>query len=111
MSAWTWVLAALCIVGALAALASLVPVVLTALRLRAKATDIKRRPLFLSLELLGIQQARLTKIARDARPVVQRAQSAVASIKESTRNSGLAESRDALERAGADLQALYDDLR
>lgn len=111
MSPWTWLLVALCILGAALALASLVRVALVALRVRAKLTDLKRRPLFLSLESLRIQQARLSKIAADAAPIQQRALSAIASMKDSAGNSGLAESRAALEETGAQLRALYDDLR
>jgi hypothetical protein len=111
MSAWTWVLIALCIAGAALALSSLVIVALAAVRLRARVEDMKRRPLFLMLEALRMQQARLTRIAADAAPLERRAQTAVASMKESARTSGLAESRAALEEAGGDLRALYEDLR
>jgi hypothetical protein len=111
MSVWTWVAVALCVLGALLAIASVVPPLLAFLRVRAKMADLKRRPLFLLLESLRIQQARLTKIAQDAAPIVHRGQAAVASMKESAQQSGLHESRDALEAAGADLQALYEDLR
>jgi hypothetical protein len=111
MSAWTWVLAALCVIGAALAVASLVYVLLAALRVRAKIAGLKRRPLFLSLESLRIQQSRLTKIGGDLVPVMKRAQAAVASVKESVRDSGLIESRSALEESGAELHALYEDLR
>jgi hypothetical protein len=111
MSAWTWVLAALCITGAALALASIVSVLIAALRLRAKIADVKRRPLFLSLESLRIQQSRLTKMGSDVAPVIKRAQAAVTSLRDSMRHTGLTESRGALEESGAELRALYDDLR
>lgn len=110
MSAWTWVLVALCILGVALALGSFVPVVLAALRLRTKMKDLKQRPLFLSLESLRIQQNRLSRIAADAAPLQKRAQTAIASIKDSSRTSGLPESRSALEDAGANLHALLQDL-
>jgi hypothetical protein len=111
MSAWTWVLIALCILGAVLALGSIIPVALAALQVRAKLTELKRRPIFLSLESLRIQQVRLSRLAQEMRPVQKRAEAAFASMKESARNSGLAESSAALEEAGANLRALYDDLR
>jgi hypothetical protein len=111
MSAWTWVLVALCILGAALALGSFIPVVLAALRVRTKMKDLKRSPLFLSLESLRIQQNRLSRIAAETAPLQKRAQAAIASMDESTRTSGLPESRAALEEAGANLHALYEELR
>lgn len=111
MSAWTWVLVALCILGAALALGSFVPVILAGLRIRAKLEELQRSPLFLSLESLRIQQVRLAQIGADLRPIRRRAGAAVALMRESARNSGLTESRAALEDAGANLSTIYDDLR
>lgn len=111
MSAWTWVLVGLCAAGALLALGSTIPVLLAVFRVRAKMQDMKRRPVFLALESLRVQGAHLSKTAADARPLVARAQTAATTIQLSLAESGAIESRLALERAGAGLHDLYDDLR
>lgn len=110
MSAWTWVLIALSVAGAGLALASLVVVLLTALRVRAKMQALAGRPLFLSLESLQLQSARLSQLAPQMEPLAARSTAAVASIQESARILRLTDARAALETAGAELRALVEDL-
>jgi hypothetical protein len=111
MSVWTWVLIGLCAAGVLLALGSIVPVIFAALRLRAKLKSIQDRPVFTAAQLLPVQGAHLAKAAADARPLVERAQAAVESIRYSAEHSGYAESRRALEETGSELNDLFSDLR
>jgi hypothetical protein len=111
MSAWTWVLTGLCVAGVLLALGSIVPVAIGALRVKKKIDAIKQRPLFLSIDSMRVQSSHLSHSAAEMRPLAQRAQTAIASIRESARESGIAESRTALEHTGAELHELYEDLR
>lgn len=111
MSPWTWVLIGLCVAGVLLALGSVVPVVLGALRVKKKIDAIKQRPLFLSIDSLRVQASHLSHSAAQIKPLADRTQSAIASIRRSARESGVAESRSALELTGAELHELYEELR
>lgn len=111
MNLWTWLLIGLCAVGVLVAIGSVVAVIRSALRLRAKLKNLQSRPIFVAPQMLSIQAAHLGKVASDAQPLVQRAQAAVKSIRRSGTDSGLPEARRALEDAGEDLRELYSDLR
>jgi hypothetical protein len=86
-------------------------VLLAALRVRAKVQALAGRPLFLSLESLQLQSARLSQVAPQMAPLAARSKAAVASIQESARILGLADARAALETTGAELHALVKDLR
>lgn len=111
MSLWTWLLIGLCAAGILLAIGSTIPVILAALGLRAKLKSVQNQPLFNAAQSLSIEEAHLAKVAADARPLAQRAQAAVQSIRQSRADSRLPEARRALEDAGADLRDLYSDLR
>jgi hypothetical protein len=95
----------------LLAIGSTIPVILAALKLRAKLKTVQNQPLFNAPQSLAIQQAHLAKAAADAGPLAKRAKAALQSIRQSAQQSRLPEARRALEDAGADLRDLYSDLR
>jgi hypothetical protein len=111
MSAWTWVLAGLCALSVLLVLASIIPVVRLALRLRSRVNTLKNARLFASAESLQLQTKRLQHVAREAAPLLQRAQAAVAQIRASAADSGYPVMRDALQSTGAEIDALLQALR
>lgn len=111
MSAWLWVLVALSAAGVLLALASLIPVVTAALRLRAKLRDLQRRPLFLSLQSMQLQATRLTHTAAQAQPLIERGQAAIAAIGGSAAELQLPDAQRELRAVGAELQTLSGELR
>jgi hypothetical protein len=111
MSAWLWVLIALCAAGVLLALVSLIPVITAALRLRTKVRDLQRRPLFLSMQSMQLQAARLSHTAAQAQPLVERGRAAVAAIEQSAAALQLPDAQRELRDAGAELQTLSEELR
>ena len=111
MSAWTWVLIGLSVVGVLLPLVPLVTVIRLALRLRSRVNELQRARLFTSLESLNLQRAHLESIASQAAPLAQRAQAAVETIRASSVTSGYPVMREALRSAGAEITSLVDALR
>ena len=111
MSAWTWVLVAFCAAGGLLALASIVPVIAASKETAARMEALQRNQTLVLAESLQIQGDRLTRIAQRAQPVAKRAAAAVESINHSVHTGGFVPARDALGSAGADMSALYEDLR
>lgn len=111
MTVWTWVLVGLCAAGVLMALASLVPVVRLALRLRSRVNDLQNARLFTSIESLELQRKHLEQVAEDAAPLVQRAQTAVEQLRASAKESGYPQVHDALQSAGAEIADLLAALR
>lgn len=110
MTAWLWVLVALCAAGILLAVASLVPVIMAALRLRAKLRDLQRRPLFLSLQSMQLQASRLSHTAAQAQPLIRRGQVAIAAIRGSAGELQLPDAQRELRAVGSELQTLQDEL-
>ena len=111
MSVWTWVLIGLCVAGAVLAVAPVLTVLLQAKKLRARMLEIQNSRLFMTLESMQIQTARLARLNAQAAPLAGRISAAIAAIKESGAKSGLAPARASVEEAGAELQALARDLR
>ncbi len=111
MSLWTWVLVGLCVAGFVLALASLVPVVTLALRLRKRIKELQSSPVFASLESLQMQANRLSNTATKIQRLAERANAAVASLQTSREASGVDEARKSLEAAGADIHELLQELR
>jgi hypothetical protein len=111
MSVWTWVLVGLCVVGALLAVAALVIVAVQALKLRARVRELQNSRLFMSLESLQLQSARLSRLSTQVQPLTQRAKAAVAQIQDCVEESGAPQARAALQQTGAEISALMDELR
>lgn len=111
MSVWTWVLVGLCVVGALLAVTSLAIVAVQALKLRARVRELQNSRLFMSLESLQLQSARLSRLSTQMDPLTQRARAAVAQMQASVAESGMPQARAALQETGAQISALLDDLR
>lgn len=110
MSLWTWVLTALCVAGVVLALAGAIPVLRLVFRLRSRVDELQRARLFTSLESLQLQTSRLQHLAGEAQPLLQRAQAAVAQIRNAPGDSGYPSMRDALGSAGAQIEALREAL-
>lgn len=111
MSSGTWVLTGLCLAGLVLALASVVPVLRLALRLRSRVNALQHARLFTSLESLELQRKHLQHVAAQAAPLARRAQGAVAQLRASAHDSGYVQMRDALQTAGAEIDELIDTLR
>lgn len=111
MSVWAWVLVGLCVVGALLAVTSLVIVAAQALKLRARVRELQNSRLFMSLESLQLQSARLSRLSTQVQPLTRRAQAAVAEMQACVEESGMPQARAALQETGAQISALMDDLR
>lgn len=111
MSVWAWVLVGLCVVGALLAVTSLVIVAVQALKLRARVRELQNSRLFMSLESLQLQSARLSRLSTQVQPLTQRAQAAVTQMQACVEESGVPQARAALQETGAQISALMDDLR
>ena len=111
MSAWTWVLVGFCVAGAVLVLASLVPLISAFKEANKRVHALQHNRVLLLAESLQMQSDRLAKIAQRAQPVAERAAAAVESINESVRGDAFLPARDALESTGADMSALYEDLR
>jgi hypothetical protein len=110
MNAWTWVLVGLCVAGAVLVFVSLAAVALAAIALNKKLKALRQQPILLSAQMMQMQANRLSHIAAQAEPLVQRGRAAGQSISESLSQSGIAESRAAMEGAGAELRALGEEL-
>jgi hypothetical protein len=111
MSVWTWVLLGLCVAGVLLALIALVVVAVQALKLRDRVRELQNSRLFMSMESLQLQSARLSRLSTQVEPLTQRARAAVATIQASVPESGMPQARAALQETGAQISALIDDLR
>lgn len=111
MSVWTWLLIGMCAAGVLLALASAVPVLRLALRIRTRVKNLQNARLLTSMEALQLQSKRLQHTAREAAPLAERAQVAVERIRASARDAGYVQMRDALQSAGAEITALLEALR
>jgi hypothetical protein len=112
MSVWTWVLVGLCVVGALLAVTSLSIVAVQALKLRARVRELQNSRLFMSLESLQLQSARLSRLStQQVQPLTQRAQAAVSQMQACVQESGLPQARATLQETGAQISALLDELR
>jgi hypothetical protein len=111
MSVWTWVLIGLCAAGVLLALVSAVPVVRLALRLRERVKNLQNAQLFTSMEALELQRKRLEHAAREAAPLVKRAQATAEQLRAGAADSQYAQMRASLENAGAEITALFEALR
>jgi hypothetical protein len=110
MYLWTWVLVGLCAAGALLALASVFFVIRPALRVRRRLDDLQHARLFISLESLELQNARLAKLASESAVLAQRGQRAVEQIAKSVNAPAYQEIGQALQSSGAEISALVHDL-
>jgi biopolymer transport protein ExbB/TolQ len=111
MSVWTWVLIGLCALSVLLVLASIVPVVRLALRLRARVNNLKNARVLASAESLQLQAKRLQRIAGEAAPLADRARDALTRIRATADEADYPVMRDALESTGAEIDALIQTLR
>lgn len=111
MSGWTWVLIGLGVAGVLLGAGSLVPVALEALKLRAHVRALSDSRLFMALQSMQIQMGRLSRLSAEAGPLVVRAQTAIASIRESAGEAAMPQVQSALNESGAEIAALAEDLR
>jgi hypothetical protein len=111
MSVWTWVLIGLGAAGALLGFASLVPVLLEALRLRKHVAGLSNSRLFLAAQSMQIQTARLSHLSGQAQALAGRAENAVASIRTGAGEAAMPQARIALQDTGAEIAALLEDLR
>lgn len=110
MSAWTWILIALCAAAVVLAVAGMLFTLLAALRVRRRIDDMQNNPLLLTLEMLQIQAARLSRTAAQAGPLIERMRLAIAEIRQAPANAGLTEAQASLRWTGAQIQALLRDL-
>jgi hypothetical protein len=111
MSLWQWVLIGLSAAGVLLVLIALIPVAVAALRLRKRVKTLRNSSLFLSMIGFRIQANHLAHTAQHAGSIAERANAAVASMRESAEEAGIPQARLALEEAGAGITALAEDLR
>jgi len=111
MYLWTWVLTGLCLAGVLAGLAYVIPVIRLALRLRARVENLQHARLFTSAQALDLQRKRLEHTAREAAPLIARAQTAVETIRASASTAGVNDMRDAMRSAGAEISQTLTTLR
>lgn len=111
MNVWTWVLVGLCVAGVLLAVIALVVVAVQALKLRARVRELQNSRLFVSMESLQLQSARLSRLSTQVEPLAQRARAAIATIQACGAESGMPQARAALQETGAQISALIDDLR
>ncbi|HLI97823.1 MAG TPA: hypothetical protein VKT72_17270 [Candidatus Baltobacteraceae bacterium] len=111
MSTWTWVLTGLLIAGVLLPLIGAAVVVRLLLRMRSRTAQLRHSRLFTSLESLQLQNAHMQQIAKRAAPLVQRAQSAIETLRSSPYAAGLPQMRDSLQTAGVEMSELFIALR
>jgi hypothetical protein len=110
MDLGTGVLIGLSAAGVVLALASIVPVIVGALRLRTHMQAMKKSNVFLSFLALQIQMNRLGHIAQRASALSQRANALNASLQDSLKNSGAQQAQASMQQAGASISALLEDL-
>jgi hypothetical protein len=111
VSAWTWVLVALCAAGVLAAVIPAISVALAASKISKRVAALKQSRLSLSLQSLTIQSNRLAQLSADAALLVSRAQTAVEAIRANVEIIKMPQARDALAFAGEQIRSLVRDLR
>jgi len=111
MSAWTWVLVALCALGVVLALVPTIAAAGLALRTKRRIEALRQSRLALSLQSLALQAERFSRISADAATLGPRAQKAVASMRTSAAQLRLADAQQSLGHTGAELESLARDLR
>lgn len=111
MSPALWALAGLCVAGLLLAVIGLVQTAVASLRLTRHLDALSRSRLILSLQSLKIQGERFGRLAAAAQPLIERAQTATSSIRQSLETLRLTQAQAALERTGSEIRELYRALR
>ncbi|HZZ64255.1 MAG TPA: hypothetical protein VFE17_02035, partial [Candidatus Baltobacteraceae bacterium] len=103
MDTWTWVLLALCALGLLFAVFSVIPVIRYAMRLRSRLRQLASSRLVTSLESLQMQSNRLTRSQRDLQILMRRCADVRSSFEEAIPQSGLPEMATAAQDASQEI--------
>ena len=104
-------LVGLCAAGVVLALLPVIPVIRAIVRLRNHTQELRVSPILVSLQSLQLKGNRLGQIAQRAQFLVDRGSAAVVSMQSSVETMGSDEVRASLQRTGAEISALTDDLR
>jgi len=110
MSAWSWVLIALCAAGALLAAFASVRAAIGAARLSRRLSALGESPFVTKLESLQIQVERLGRTTQDVAELERRARAALDSLQRTPETAGLKEIGNSWRECAAQLRAIVTEL-